>query len=196
MKTLCVYCGSSAGKDPLYKKEAAIFAALMARKEIDLVYGGANIGIMHTLAETILEAGGKVTGVMPRNLLKREVGHTGLSKMYIVETMNQRKELMGELADGFVALPGGFGTYDELFEVLTWNQLGISDKPVGALNINGYFDPLISLIEKGISEGFIREEHRDCLIVETEGEKLLERMAAFQPIHVEKWIDRLKEKGY
>lgn len=180
------------GSDPLYASRAKQLADFFLTKEISLVYGGANVGLMRVLADTMLSGGGRVIGVMPRSLAEREVAHTHLTEMHIVNGMQERKALMAELSDAFMALPGAYGTFDELFEVLTWNQLGIVVKPIGLLNVNGFFDPLISMIDKAVVEKFLRPEHRSILQTDEKEESLLLKLETWQPVTAEKWIARLK----
>jgi len=196
LQTICVFCGSSRGKDPVYAREAEKLARTLLQRKINLVYGGANVGLMRIIADTFIEGNGKVIGVMPSSLVEREVAHDNLTEMHIVASMQERKEKMGILSDAFIALPGGYGTFDELFEVLSWCQLGLSSKPVGLLNVGGYFDPLLTMLDHSVAEGFLLEEHRNCLISSDDPEELLSQMLVFQPAKVEKWIDRLKQKGY
>jgi hypothetical protein len=183
------------GSRPVYREKAREFGKLLARKNIDLVYGGSNIGLMRVLADTVMEFGSKAIGVMPDNLVKREVAHRGITKLHIVGSMHERKALMAELSDAFVVFPGGFGTLDEMFEMLTWIQLNLVEKPCGILNINGYYDQLLQFLDHCVEEQFIRSEHRTNVIVDTDMECLLEELLDFQSAHVEKWIDRLKEMG-
>ena len=192
IKTLCVFCGSSRGSNTGYAESARNLALLLFSRQISLVYGGANVGLMQVLADTLLEAGGKVTGVMPSSLVEREVAHHHLTKMHIVGDMQERKALMAELSDAFVALPGAYGTLDELFEVLTWNQLGIIHKPIGLLNLRGFFDPLLTLLDHAVNERFLRPEHRAILQVAEDPAQLLDQLDAFRPVVAEKWIERLK----
>lgn len=192
IKTLCVFCGSSLGSHTGYAESARNLALLLYSRQISLVYGGANVGLMQVLADTLLNAGGEVTGVMPASLVKREVAHTHLTKLHIVGDMQERKALMAELSDAFVALPGAYGTFDELFEVLTWNQLGIIHKPIGLLNLRGFFDPLLTLLNHAVDERFLRPEHRAILQVAEDPAQLLDQLEAFRPVVAEKWIERLK----
>ena len=185
IKTICVFCGSSAGKNKLYGLKAVSLGRFFLRHGYRLVYGGANVGLMSILADTILSGGGEVIGVMPKSLVEKEVAHDHLTQMHIVGDMQERKALMADLSDAFIALPGAYGTFDELFEMLTWNQLGIITKPVGLLNINGFFDPLIRMLDHSVDEQFLRPEHRNILQVEEDEEKLMEI--------AQKWIERLKE---
>lgn len=193
IKNLCVFCGSSMGLRRSYALQASILAKELLKREITLVYGGANVGLMRILADTMLEGGGKVIGVMPRSLVEREVAHQNLTEMHIVEGMQERKALMADLSDAFVALPGAFGTLDEIFEVLTWNQLSIINKPIGILNVDGYFDPLFRLLDHAVEEQFLRTEHQNMLLVHQEVIPLLELLASYQPVTAHKWIERLKE---
>ena len=193
IKTICVFCGSSQGAKPVYSEGARILANFFHRHQITLVYGGANVGLMRIMADSLLEVDGKVIGVMPKSLVEREVAHTGLTEMHIVEGMQERKALMADLSDAFMAMPGAYGTLDELFEVLTWNQLGIVHKPVGLLNIDGFFDPLITLLDHAVAEKFLRPEHRGILQVDVTPARLYDKLEAFRPVTAEKWIERLKE---
>lgn len=193
IKTLCVFCGSSMGRQQVYASSAQKLAEYLIEKKISLVYGGANVGLMRILADTMLAAGGKVIGVMPQSLVEREVAHTGLTEMHIVGGMQERKALMADLSDAFVALPGAYGTLDELFEVLTWNQLGLINKPIGLLNIDGFFNPLLQMLDHAVEEKFLRAEHRDMLLMDSDIDSLCVRLDAYQPVTAEKWIERLKE---
>ena len=191
-QSICLFCGSSVGRNPLYAATAEALAEYLADRQITLVYGGANVGLMGVLADTALKRGGRVVGVMPRSLVEREVAHTGLSEMHIVEGMQERKALMADLSDAFIAMPGAYGTLDELFEVLTWNQLSIIRKPVGLLNIAGFFDPMLKMLELAVDEKFLRTEHRNLLVTDHQIVSLIERMEAFRPVEAAKWIERLK----
>jgi uncharacterized protein (TIGR00730 family) len=178
MKSLCVFCGSSAGNDPGYLAFARECGTLIAQRGIRLVYGGGRVGLMGALADAALAAGGTVIGVIPQLLLDKEVGHSGLTELHVVDTMAARKWKMGELSDAFLALPGGIGTMDELFEAWTWSQLDLHDKPSGLLNFRGYYDPLVSFIDRSVSEGFLRPRHREALLVDDDLARLVERLAA------------------
>ena len=193
IKTVCVFCGSSLGANEIYSRMAENMAEYFLKTNIKLVYGGSNVGLMHVLAETMLNRGGVVIGVMPKSLVDREVAHDHLTEMHIVGDMQERKALMASLSDAFIALPGAFGTLDELFEVLTWNQLGIMTKPVGLLNVNGYFVDLVRMLDKARDEGFLRNEHHEILQVDTEPAGLFQKLENFRPKKAEKWIERLKE---
>jgi uncharacterized protein (TIGR00730 family) len=178
MRALCVFCGSSSGNRPGYSEVARQAGAFLARSNITLVYGGGRVGLMGSLADAVLTAGGRVIGVIPQMLIDKEVGHSGLTELHVVRTMTERKLLMGELSDAFVALPGGIGTMDELFEVWTWTQLELHHKPCGVLNHNGYYDSLIAFLDHSVREGFLRPRHRAALLVENEIEPLVERLFA------------------
>ncbi len=192
MKSICVFCGSSLGFPTIYREAATELGKLLAQKNITLVYGGANVGIMKVLADSALQYGGEVIGVMPQSLIDKEVAHQGLSKFHIVQSMAERKELMVQLSDAFIAFPGGFGTLDELSEILTFNQLRITDKPLGFLNVNSYFDLLFGFIDHGVKEGFIREEHQQNLIISTDCESILLKLKTYEPVCVKKWIEDIK----
>jgi uncharacterized protein (TIGR00730 family) len=193
IKTICVFCGSSTGENKVYAEGAKSLAYLFLEKEIKLVYGGANVGLMRILADTMLEKGGTVIGVMPKSLVEREVAHSSLTEMHIVNDMQERKALMAKLSDAFIALPGAYGTFDELFEMLTWNQLGLIVKPVGILNTAGFFDPLVSMLDRAVEEKFLRPEHRQILEVDDNEQRLLDSLNAYRPVTAEKWIERLKK---
>jgi uncharacterized protein (TIGR00730 family) len=189
VRRICVYAGSNPGSDPAYADGARAFAAEMARREIGLVYGGGKVGLMGVLADTILEAGGEAIGVMPQALIDREIGHERLTDLKVVGSMHERKAQMAELADAFVAVPGGIGTLEELIEVYTWSQLGIHDKGCGVLNVKGYYDHLAALLDHAVAEGFLRPQHRAVLSVASEPAELLDRLAAFEPPAVGKWLE-------
>lgn len=178
MKRLCVFCGSATGGNPIYKETAQHFGQLIAERNIELVFGGGHIGLMGVIADSVLQNGGKVIGVIPQSLKEKEVAHLGLTELYVVETMHQRKALMADLADGFVALPGGYGTGDELFEIITWAQLKIHSKPIGLLNIAGYFDGLVQWINHMVAEGFVKEKYRSLVFIHEDGDELLSQIMA------------------
>lgn len=188
MRRVCVFCGSSPGRDPRYAEQAAALARELASRGIGVVFGGGSIGLMGVLADHALAAGAAVTGVIPHGLAARELAHRGVADMRVVPTMHARKALMAELADGFVALPGGIGTLDELFEIVTWSQLGIHRKPVGVLNVAGYYDPLVVLLDHAVAGGFVPAENRGLVIVDEEPAALLDRMAAHEPPPAPYWV--------
>ncbi len=190
MKSICVFCGSNPGNDPAYLEAATSAGLYLAKNNIGLVFGGGRVGLMGRIADTVMENGGRVTGIIPRDLAEKEVAHENLTELHIVGSMHQRKAMMAKLSDGFIAMPGGFGTFEEICEVITWTQLGFQDKPCGILNMNGYYDPMIRLFDKAVSEGFIREMHRELVIVGEEIESLVEAMGRFKPMNLEKWIDK------
>ncbi len=192
MKKICVYCGSAAGRSAAYQKTAEAMADALLAADMGLVYGGARIGLMGLVADQMLAGGGYVCGVMPRGLFVREVPHRGLSELIEVASMHERKATMARLADGFIALPGGLGTLEELFEILTWAQLSLHDKPVGVLNVAGFFDSLFAFLDHAASEGFIRSEHRDMIMRGANPGDLLAQFAAYQAPKTQKWMD-LKE---
>jgi len=185
---ICVYAGSNPGANPAYAEAAADLARLLTRRGIGIVYGGAHRGLMGILADTALEAGGEVIGVMPQALVDREIAHTRLTELHVVASMHERKALMAELADGFVALPGGAGTLEELIEVYTWSQLGLHGKPMGVLNVAGYYDGLAALLDHAVQEGFLRTQHRAALHTAATPAELLEQFADWRPSTVGKWL--------
>jgi len=186
---ICVFCGSSPGKNSRYLEAAQRLGTVLAQEKLGLVYGGGRVGLMGLLADAVLEAGGEVTGVIPTALWEKEVGHRGLTQLHIVGTMHQRKALMAELADAFVALPGGIGTFEELFEIWTWGQLGIHHKPIALLNIEGYYDKLIGFIHHAKEEGFVRTQHASMVIIERDPRNLLVQLKTYKPVHVDKWLE-------
>ena len=189
LTTICIFCGSSAGTNPAYRSAAERLGALLARSGRSLVYGGGRVGLMGALADAALAAGGRVIGVIPEALVAREIAHTGLTELHVTTSMHARKARMAELADAFVAMPGGFGTLDELFEIVTWAQLGIHAKPIGLLNFAGYFDPLVRYVDHAVDQGFIRPEHRALLRVAEDPASLLELMGRQPAPHVPKWAE-------
>ncbi len=195
MKRICVFCGSSMGYQRVYKQAAENLGELLAKNDIGLVYGGANVGLMKVLANATMQNGGEAIGVMPQLLIDKEVAHNGLKQMHVVQSMAERKAMMVELSDAFIALPGGFGTLDELSEILTFNQLRISDKPLGLLNVAGYFDSLLRFLDHGVSEGFVREEHRSNIIVSFDCKSLLQKLKRYEPVGMGKWIEEIKSEG-
>lgn len=190
MKRICVFCGSSQGSRPIYLEAAQNVGRTLAARKIDLVYGGGCVGLMGAMADAGLAQGGHVIGVIPESLVAKEVAHKGLPDLRVVKSMHERKALMAELSDAFIALPGGFGTYEEFCEVLTWGQLGLHRKPFGLLNVAGFYDPLLALFDHAVKEGFVHHIHRELVLVESNLEKLLSRLETFQPPAVAKWIER------
>lgn len=190
MRSLCIYCGSSSGDDPAYVAAARSVGAELARRGIEVIYGGAHVGLMGQVADAALAAGGRVIGVIPQQLVRKELAHRQLTALHITSSMHARKAKMAELAEGFLALPGGVGTLEEIFEIWTWAQLGLHGKPVGLLNVGGYFDHLVRFVDHATASGFVRPEQRGMLIVEPTIGALLARFEAWVPPVVEKWIAR------
>ncbi len=198
MNKVCIFCGSRPGRLPEYRKIAEALGQLLAEKGLELVYGGGNIGLMGVIADACLAAGGSVIGVIPEALVGREVAgraveHTGLSRLEIVDSMHTRKARMAELADGFIALPGGFGTFEELFEILTWAQLGFHQKPIGLLDVAGYYDPLLALCDRAVDEGFLSPDSRALLLARSEPKTLLTALAEYRPEAIKAWIQEEKQ---
>jgi uncharacterized protein (TIGR00730 family) len=190
LRRICVFCGSSSGTREVYKQAAQAVGQLLCQRGIELVYGGGHVGLMGVVADACLNEGGRVIGVIPQALADKEVAHTGLTELRIVGSMHERKAVMADLSDAFVSLPGGFGTWEEFFEVLTWAQLGIHRKACGVLNVNGYYDPLIEMADRALSEGFLREGHRDLLLSDADPERLLDRLSSYAAPAVDKWGSR------
>jgi uncharacterized protein (TIGR00730 family) len=188
MQSVCVFCGSNSGRREAYAAAAGQLGEELMRRGLTPVYGGGDVGLMGRLADVMLEAGGRVIGVIPKALVQREVAHAGLTELRVVDSMHERKALMAELADAFIALPGGIGTLEELCEVLTWAQLGIHRKPVGLLNVDGYFTPLIGMLDHAVAEGFMQTDHRRLLLTAESAAALLDECAAWQPIPVRRWL--------
>ena len=189
LRRLCVYAGSNAGARPAHADAAAALARELAARGVGLVYGGGKVGLMGVLADAVLAAGGEAIGVIPHALVDREVAHAGLTDLRVVGSMHERKALMAELAGGFVAVPGGIGTLEELIEVLTWSQLGIHAKPCGVLDANGFYSGLSGFLDHMVSEGFLRSQHRATLLSAADPETLLDRLEAWEPVRVAKWLD-------
>jgi len=196
VRRICVFCGSSPGTGGRYLEAAETLGRVLVRRGITLVYGGAGVGLMGRLAETVLDGRGEVVGVMPAGLAEREVAFEGLSDLRVVATMHERKALMADLADAFIAMPGGMGTLEEFFEALTWTQLGLHDKGCGILNVEGYFDPLVAFLDGAAEQRFIRPEHHEMVLVDDDPERLLERLEGFRPPEVDKaeWIRSLSHR--
>lgn len=189
IRRICVFCGSSAGENSQYLDAAGEMASLLAARDIELVYGGSRLGMMGRLADTMLDEGGRVVGIIPRALVDREVAHRNLTDLRVVASMHERKALMEEMSDAFVALPGGLGTLEELCEILTWGQLGLHGKPCGLLDSGGYYQPLIRFLDHMVQEGFLGRAHRSMVLVERRPEPLLDRMDVYEPPSVPKWIE-------
>ena len=188
MKKICVFCGSSIGNRVEYAEAAVALGGLLARRNIGLVYGGGNVGLMGVIADAVLSAGGEVIGVIPHALAKREIEHQGLTRLHVVDSMHTRKAMMADLADAFIAMPGGVGTFEEFFEAVTWTQLGLHRKPCGLLNVGGFYTPLAAFIDQAVSEGFFKPVHRAAIVVDDNAERLLDTLANIELPDVPKWI--------
>jgi hypothetical protein len=188
LRSVCVFCGSSAGRDGRYRRAAANLGRALVQRGCRLVYGGGQVGLMGVLADTVLALRGEVVGVIPKRLATRELLHPGATRMHRVASMHERKAKMGRLCDAFVALPGGYGTLEELLEVITWSQLGIHKKPIGLLNVAGFFRPLVAAIDHAVAEGFIRRQQRGLFLVQSDPDRLLEALAEFHPPRLRKWL--------
>ena len=190
LKSVCVFCGASPGARPIYHEAAAQLGSHIAERGLTLVYGGGAVGLMGIVANAAMEAGGEVHGVIPKALKDKEVGHVGLTRLEVVDTMHTRKARMAELSDGFIALPGGIGTFEELFEIWTWGQLGIHAKPLGLLNVAGFYDPLAIFLDRTVEAGFLKQNHRAMAMTDTEPATLLDRMQNYVPAATYKWIEK------
>ncbi len=190
MRSVAVFTGANSGADEVFTSAAEALGAELARRQCALVYGGGRVGLMGAIADAVLNHGGKVIGVIPGFLSREEVAHPGLSEMHVVGGMHERKAKFEALCDGFIAMPGGFGTLDELFEALTWAQLGLHTKPLGLLNVTGYFDKLMAFVDQQVACGFVRPAHRDMLLIDTDPASLLNNMATAEPVKLPKWLDR------
>jgi uncharacterized protein (TIGR00730 family) len=190
MRSVCVFCGSNRGTEPAFERAARAMGAELARRKVELVYGGGNVGLMGAIADAVLEHDGRVYGVIPRALVDKELAHAGCTELFVVDSMHARKAKMAELSDAFVALPGGFGTFEEFFEVVTWSQLGLHSKPCGLLDVAGYYRPLVAFIDHAVASGFVRAEHRASIVESDDPARLLDALAAWKPRHREKWIGR------
>ena len=190
IQAICVFCGANYGKRPSYRESARRVGEILAKRGITLVYGGGNVGLMGALADACLEKGGRVVGVIPRALKEKEIAHKDLSEMHVVGSMHERKAMMADLADAFLTLPGGFGTWDEFCEALTWSQLGLQKKACAFLNVEGYYDALLAMTQRASEDGFIRPEHRELLLVDTDPERIVERLQDYEVPYVPKWVDR------
>jgi uncharacterized protein (TIGR00730 family) len=190
MKRICVFCGSSLGTRSEYSEAAVALGGVLAKRNIGLVYGGGNVGLMGVVADAVHEAGGEVIGVIPHSLAQREIEHQGLTQLHVVDSMHTRKAMMADLADAFIAMPGGVGTFEEFFEAVTWTQLGLHRKPCGLLNVAGFYTPLAAFIDQAVSEGFIKPVHRASIVVDDDPERLLDTLAHVQLPDVPKWIQK------
>jgi len=190
IRRLCVFCGSSHGADPAFAEAARSFGALLARERITLVYGGGNVGLMGVIADATLAGGGQVIGVIPHGLEQKELAHRGLTELHVVGSMHERKAMMADLSDGFVAMPGGLGTFEEILEIITWAQLGIHRKPCGFLNVRGYYDKLMEFLDYAVEQKLFKPEHRGMILVEREPEAMLRAARGYEATVVEKWIGR------
>ena len=190
IQAICVFCGANYGKRPSYRESARRVGEILAERGITLVYGGGNVGLMGALADACLEKGGRVVGVIPRALKEKEIAHQDLSEMHVVGSMHERKAMMADLADAFLTLPGGFGTWDEFCEALTWSQLGLQKKACAFLNVEGYYDALLAMAQRAAEDGFIRPEHCELLLVDTDPERIVERLQGYEVPYVPKWVDR------
>jgi hypothetical protein len=195
MKKICIFCGSSMGFDPIYREKAAELGRVLADRGCELLYGGGSVGLMKIIADVMMERGCKVTGTITQHLLDMRVGHPEISELIVVETMSERKKILEDMADGFIAMPGGIGTMDEFFEAFVLSQLRVFDKPVALFNVNGYYDGLVQFIDHMAKEGFVRQEHANNLIVSGDANEMLEKMAQFQPADVTKWVVQIKEQA-
>ena len=185
-----MFCGSSGGSQREYRTCAEELGNELARRNVGLVYGGGNVGLMGAIADAVLKAGGEAIGVIPEHLMTREIGHSRLTKLHIVRSMHERKALMADLSDAFIALPGGFGTLEEFFEVLTWSQLGLHAKPCGVVNVLGYYTPLLTMLDHAVEQRFLKPQNRALVLARNSPEELLQALQEWRPVHVEKWLDR------
>ena len=194
MKKICIFCGSSMGFDPIYKEKAKELGQAMAERQCELLYGGGSVGLMKIIADVMLENHCKVIGTITQHLMDMEVGYDDIDELIVVESMAERKKILEDMADGFIAMPGGIGTMDEFFESYVLSQLRVFDKPVALFNVNGYYDDIIHFIDKAAKEGFVRKEHAENLIVSDDSKDLLAKMERFKPTDVKKWVVEIKEQ--
>jgi uncharacterized protein (TIGR00730 family) len=190
MKRICVFCGSSGGSRPAYAAAAEELGRELVRRNIGLVYGGGNVGLMGIIADAVLKVGGEAQGVIPEHLMALEVGHKGLTKLHVVRSMHERKALMADLSDAFIAMPGGFGTLEEFCEVLTWSQLGLHAKPCGVLNVLGFYTPLLKMFDHAVEQRFLKPENRALVLARESPAELMQALDDWRPVQVEKWLDR------
>jgi uncharacterized protein (TIGR00730 family) len=196
IKKLGIFCGSASGKNPVYAEKAAAMGKLMVQKKLTMVYGGGNIGLMGVIADSMTEAGGKVIGVITEHLCDVELAHQGIAQLDIVRTMSERKELVIDYSDAFVVMPGGYGTLDEFFEVITLVQLNLIRKPVGIFNVDGFFDGLLKMLCHVVKEGFVRQEHMELFVVESDEHALLEKLSGHRPVETAQWLENFKDEKY
>lgn len=189
IRRVCVFCGSSSGAREEYRAAATRLGEALARRQLTLVYGGARVGLMCAVADAVLQAGGHAIGVIPDALVHREIAHDGLTELHVVGSMHERKALMAESADAFVLLPGGFGSWEEFFEAITWSQLGLHEKPCGVLNVSNYYGPLLTLVDHAVAEGFVRESHRRAIVVDEDPDALLDQLARAPAVRDVKWTE-------
>ena len=194
MKKICIFCGSSMGHDPVYREKAAELGEAMAEKQCELLYGGGSVGLMKIIADVMLQRQCKVIGTITEHLMDMEVGYKDIDELIVVDSMAERKKILEDMADGFIAMPGGYGTMDELFEVVVLVQLRVYDKPVALYNVNGYYDKLLEFIEHAVNEGFIQRAHFENLIVSDDPKVLLEKMEQFKPANIKKWVEEIKDQ--
>ncbi len=192
MKNICVFCGSSTGSDPFFAEAAEKLGIILVQSGYNLVYGGAGVGLMGILADTVISQGGNAYGVIPSFFSKKEIAHKNLTELVFVDSMHERKLKLSEISDGFIGMPGAYGTMDEFFEVLTWSQLDLHQKPIGLLNIKGYFDPLIEFFGLMVRENFLKPEHRQMVLHSDDSAALLKMMEEYRPIRMEKWLNKIK----
>ena len=188
ISTISIYCGSSLGKNKIYKDMAILLGQAIHERGLNLVYGGGNVGLMGVIANTVLQLGGKVTGVLPHFLNKKEVGNLDIDELILVDSMHERKQKISEISDAFIAMPGGFGTLEEVSEMLTWTQLGLSKKPIGIFNVNGFYDLLLNQFDRMVGEGFLKEENRRMIVDDHDPERLLDKLLKYEPIATPKWL--------
>jgi len=195
MKSICIFCGSSLGKQEIYTEYAQKLGEVLATNNITMVYGGSKVGLMGIIADSVLENGGKCIGVMPQSIADLEIAHDNLTELHIVDSMSERKAMMAELSDVFIAMPGGLGTLDELSEILTYNQLRIFDKAIGFYNVDGYFNDLLSFFDHAVQERFVRKEHRNNIIVSDDPIKMIQQLSNYEPVQIGKWIEDIKKES-
>lgn len=190
LQSVCVFCGSNPGRDPVYERAARAMGETLAARRIKLIYGGGGIGLMGAIANAAMDAGGEVIGVIPHALRQKELAYHKLTELHVVDTMHQRKQMMADLSQGFIAMPGGFGTFEELCETITWAQLGLHNKPIGMLNVNGYYDGMLAMFDHAAAEGFVSQRHRQMILASPDPNGLLDEMMAYEGPPTEQWLTR------